>query len=76
MAKSFNVVPLKDGLFKMGEDIVCAYPLRSTVIDLTNRKITYKYDRYDIEITWTETTPGTRTNPHWQRIYPNQGGNS
>lgn len=67
--KILKVVPLKNGLFKVGNDIVCSYPLLGTVIDLDNHKITYKYQPYDIEVTWTETTEGTRTNPHWRRVY-------
>ena len=66
--KIFGATPLGDGLFRLGNDIVSSYPLLNTEIDLDNHKITYKYQPYDIEITWTETTPGVRTNPHWRRI--------
>ena len=66
--KIFGATPLGDGLFRLGNDIVSSYPLVNTEIDLDNHKITYKYQPYDIEVTWTETTPGVRTNPHWRRI--------
>ena len=65
----FKTVPLGDGLFKMGNDIVCSYPLLSTKLELSLHKITYNDTPYKVEVTWSESTPGTRTNPHWQRIY-------
>lgn len=68
--KVLGVTPLKDGLFKVGNDIVCSYPLLSTVIDLDNCQITYVYEPYEVIVSWTEETPGTRTNPHWERVYP------
>lgn len=74
--KEFGVTPLGDGLYKMGEDIVCAYKLKGTILDLSNHKITFNYPTYKVEVTWTENTDGVRTDPHWQRIYLNQGGNS
>ena len=67
--KVLKGTPLKDGLFKFGGDIVCSYPLLGTIIDLENHKVTFNYQPYKIEVTWTETTEGTRTNPHWRRIY-------
>lgn len=60
---------LGDGLVRLGYDIWCTYPLLGTVIDLDNHKITYNYTPYRIEVTWTENTPGTRTDPHWRRVY-------
>jgi hypothetical protein len=68
--KILDVTPLKDGLFKIGNnDIYCTYPLLGTIIDLEHHKITYNYAPYKIEVTWTETTEGTRTNPSWRRVY-------
>lgn len=60
---------LGDGLIRLGYDIYCTYPLLGVVLDLANHKVTYNYTPYNIEVTWTETTEGTRTAPHWRRVY-------
>jgi len=66
----FRTVPLGDGLFKMGNDIVCSYPLLRVELDeISNHQITYVYEPYSIVVTWSESTEGIRTDPHWQRVY-------
>ena len=63
------VEDLGDGLFRTGGDIFCTYPLQGTVIDTEHCKVTYNYTPYKVEVTWTESTKGTRTDPHWRRVY-------
>ena len=67
----FGCIPLGDGLFKMGNDIVCSYPLLSVELDeiSSDHQITFVYEPYSIIVSWTESTEGIRTNPHWQRVY-------
>lgn len=62
------IVPYGDGLFLVGNDIVCSYPLQGVTITLSQHQIIYHYEPYDILVKWDEQTEGVRTNPRWRRM--------
>lgn len=62
------IVPYGDGLFLVGNDIVCSYPLQGVTLALEQHRVTFKYAPYDVIVEWDELTEGVRTNPRWRRV--------
>lgn len=69
MLRQLTITALKDGLYLIGNDIFCTYPLKGTKLE--SSKVTYYYDPYNIEVTWTNSE-GKRVDPHWVRKYPEE----
>lgn len=63
-----GIESLGDGLFRYREsgEIFCMKKLKGTHI--TRGKVTFFYENYKIEVTWTEEN-GLRSFLGWKRIY-------
>lgn len=67
MAK-FKIVPLGKGLFQVGGDLGCTYPLLGTTPG--ENSLTYHFEPYDIIVMWELGGDGvSRINPSWIRQY-------
>lgn len=72
MADEYNapvyIEDLGDGLFRVGYDIFCTYPLKSHVIAETS--VTYNYEPYSVIVSWTwNADTATKTDIKWERVY-------
>ena len=62
---------LGDGLFLLGGDLFCEYPLKGT--DIKEDHVIYDYGVYTVVVSWTNSG-SKRLNLKWQRIYPDSSG--
>ena len=68
-----KVVPLGNGLFQVGSDIVCTFPLLGTTPGKTS--MVYHYAEYDITVLWEIGEDGiSRIHPSWTRTKKSQSG--
>ena len=61
---------LGDGLYMWGGDIFCSYPCLST--EVTDSYVVFDFGVYKVKVSW-KNSEGKRTEPKWERIYPEGG---
>lgn len=61
-----KIKPYGDGLYYIGGDLFCVYPLLST--EITDTSVKFEYEKYFITVSWTNSGD-KRINPSWQRQY-------
>ncbi len=63
---ALKIKPYGDGLYYIGGDLFCAYPLLGT--EITGTYVKFEYEKYFVIVSWTNSGD-KRANPTWQRQY-------
>lgn len=74
MAEFFDpniIEDLGDGLFRWCGDIFCSYPIKGT--EIKDDCVIFDYGVYTVVVSWINSG-GKRTDPKWERIYPDSSG--
>lgn len=62
---------LGDGLFRLGYDIICAYPIISYTASETSA--VYEFEPYTVTVSWDfDETANKKSNIRWVREYPDE----